>query len=131
VVSRDFSTAGGLPLDKSVEEIDEESPDDDITTIPLEDWASHPLVNKSAFNSEVISPSRRGRLELIKPLSRQSLQVMSAQWIREVNHSAKAGDSTQLYELIQQIPRHHEALGLGLKALLEQFNFAKIRNLTE
>jgi len=114
-----------------MEEIDKESPDGDITTIPLEDWANHPLVNKSAFNSEVISPSRRGRLELIKPLSRQSLQVMSAQWIREVNHSAKAGDSTQLYELIQQIPRHHEALGLGLKALLEQFNFAKIRDLTE
>jgi signal transduction histidine kinase/FixJ family two-component response regulator len=103
----------------------EASPDDDMTTIPIDLLPNHTQTPK-----QVMLPFAP-RPELVQPVTAKVLRLMSPYWLSLVHNAAQAGDSTQLYHLLEQIPNAHTGLMLGLKALVDQFNFAKIEELTQ
>jgi hypothetical protein len=56
---------------------------------------------------------------------------MNRDWIEAVYHSASAGDSDRLGELLAAIPETHSSLSISLRTLALQFNFRKIRELCQ
>ncbi len=98
--------------------------DDNLSTIPLTDF---PLSTEE--DSSVSLLSRSPKL-MMKVVHAKALRVMPTEWLRDVHHYANAGDSKELYALVNQIPEIHISLTTSLKALIDQFNFRKLRELT-
>lgn len=101
--------------------------DEEISTLPLTD------ISPSKPPVKVINPANTLKTNqyLPRPLNSQSLQVMTPDWIEAVYHSASAGDSDRLGELLAAIPETHASLSAALKTLALQFNFRKIRELCQ
>jgi hypothetical protein len=68
---------------------------------------------------------------MMKVVQAKSLRIMPKEWLTSFHHYAKAGDSQELYTLLEQIPETHVSLITSLKALIDQFNFRKLRELTQ
>lgn len=101
--------------------------DEEISTLPLTDMPPSKLAVKAPSAPKKVITNQY----LPQPLHSLSLQVMSPDWIEAVYHSASAGDSDRLGELIAAIPETHSSLSAALKTLALQFNFRKIRELCQ
>jgi signal transduction histidine kinase/DNA-binding response OmpR family regulator len=101
--------------------------DEDISTLPLTELPPQ----KNAFSPAY--PAKKGITSQYfpQPLNSLSLEVMNRDWIEAVYHSASAGDSDRLEELLAAIPETHSSLSTSLKTLALQFNFRKIRELCQ
>ena len=64
-------------------------------------------------------------------LSREHLAVMPREWLVRMHQAAVEGRDLVLLELIDQIPEAHGELAYSLKALVEQFDFQEVINLTQ
>jgi signal transduction histidine kinase/CheY-like chemotaxis protein len=119
IIARHLGVRYLYETDPSVGEAATED-DDDMTTLPLADFPRSP--------SPV--PTIRPRIPA-GVLQGLSLRVMPREWIEEVYHQAGAGDSDRLLGAIAKIPQGYATLAAGLTALVEQYNFRKIREFSQ
>ena len=64
-------------------------------------------------------------------LSPESFQVMSADWINQLQQAAISGDDALVTQLVQKIPAEHHALTRQLMTLVDDFRFDVISDLTQ
>ncbi|GBF82170.1 CHASE domain-containing protein [Aphanothece sacrum] len=64
-------------------------------------------------------------------LNRESLEVMSSDWIVQVQGAANAGDGQRLYQLIEEIPEQHYFLIQSMIELVNNFDYRQIRKLSQ
>ncbi|MGF1492228.1 MAG: response regulator [Microcoleaceae cyanobacterium] len=64
-------------------------------------------------------------------ITAESLRVMSSIWVQELHEAAAQCSDLLVLQLIEQIPAEHEALTLALKALVNDFRFDSLMELTQ
>ncbi|MDV3001333.1 MAG: Sensor histidine kinase RcsC [Chroococcopsis gigantea SAG 12.99] len=85
--------------------------EDNLSTIPLNDL---PLSGGDP-DSNISLLARSSRL-MMKGVQVKSLRVMPIEWLRKVHDSANAGDSQELYDLLEQIPDIDNSLNTFFKS---------------
>jgi signal transduction histidine kinase/DNA-binding response OmpR family regulator len=68
---------------------------------------------------------------ITQELTREDLEVMSAEWRRELYQAAERVDNRAIFQLIEQIPSQYSATAQKLALLVEHFRCDKIIDLTE
>jgi signal transduction histidine kinase/DNA-binding response OmpR family regulator len=101
--------------------------DEEMSTLPLTNLPQ----KKPSFSATFPPQTLKSHQYLPQPLHSQSLEIMTSEWIESVYHSASAGDSDRISELLAEIPKTHSSLSTALKTLALQFNFRKIRELCQ
>ena len=64
-------------------------------------------------------------------LKAESLNVMPADWVTQLNYAAIQLDTEQVGALIAQIPEKHTSLAKALQQKVNDFDFGQIINLTQ
>ncbi|MCG8363421.1 MAG: ATP-binding protein [Pseudanabaenales cyanobacterium] len=86
--------------------------------------------DRSADFTRQERPGRTDQTEF-RRLPTASLQVMSAEWIAELQQAAVQVDADWIFQLIDQIPSAHSSLAEGLADLTDRFCFDEIIDLTQ
>ena len=81
------------------------------------DVASQQHLNSQSTISEQLTP--------------ESLTVMPAEWLDQLNQAASQVDNQEIFRLLTEIPAEYESLAQDLRILVEQFRCDKIIDLTE
>lgn len=108
--------------------------EEDMTTVPLTDLPrSAASAHFAGSSTNVVTFPRFGAGSLLPAglLRGESLLVMPREWIETVLVEASAGDGDRLGGAIAAIPEGHADLSVGLTALVERFDFRKIRELCQ
>ena len=80
---------------------------------------------------ETSEPQANSSSQRQKFLTPDELNVMSLEWVQHLYQAAVRGDDAWMNELVSQIPTSHAELATALTALIEDFRFDTILNLTE
>ncbi len=67
--------------------------------------------------------------KMVNKLNSSALKMMSSQWLQQVYWAASSGDSSILQELIKQIPDNNYLVISGMRELVNNFNYRKIRQI--
>jgi two-component system sensor histidine kinase/response regulator len=81
------------------------------------------------YESQAIEGTEKERDSFV--LNSESLEVMSSDWITQVQYAAKAGDSQSLYQLIEEIPEQHYFLIEDMIKLVNNFDYRQIIGLSK
>jgi two-component system sensor histidine kinase/response regulator len=80
------------------------------------------------YEPEIKSPLLQER---VKDLNPASIQIMSSDWIAELQQAALKADRDRILQLIEQIPANDSEVAQQLTELVQQFEFDEILALTE
>lgn len=106
-----------------------------------DDFASKPLVEEVIFAKmsehlgvEYIyaqATDRTAELAESGVLTKESLKIMSPQWIQQLGKAATALKKKQVFKLIQEIPEEHSYLKRSLLEIAESYQFDAIAELCD
>ena len=83
-----------------------------------------------AQNIENSQSSSKNSLSAAK-LQSEDLKIMSIEWIRQLHQAATQVDAELILDLLEEIPPNHRHLKENITALIEQFRFDLIINLSK
>lgn len=101
------------------------------TEIIFEKMAQYLGVRYIFKESDTPKPALEGDLTAPFELTGDRLQVMSSDWIDQLQQAATRVNSKQVLKLIEQIPPEHTHLANALTALVNNFSFEEIVELTQ
>ena len=86
---------------------------------------------KFIYDVENFENEHKTTSNIVKPLESKDLAVLSTSLVAELNQAAIAVDSSQIEELITQIPATQQYIARAIAEMLDKYDFDAIVNLTE
>lgn len=83
------------------------------------------------YAQEDVEASKNETISSLTSLQPSCLQVMSSEWIAQLNQAALTVDGEQILQLIEQIPAPYRALATGLTEMVNNFCYDEILSLCE